>query len=211
MLIRPHFTRAGWVILNVMDSRPSWGGAAVFVGLAGLFGLAILLPAAAWATHEIDHRFVVSGYVRDKAGRPVKDARVLVRDLGDQSVDPAATYADGGGYYKVIIHLHDKNAGDTVLVSAKDERAGFDEIKKIRAEFDPKDRHTERRATVNFGPESANTSAGGVGGIVGTEDAPQYWVYGVGGVLVLAAIGTAVAWSRRQHDKAAPKRRGKKR
>jgi hypothetical protein len=210
MLIRPHFIRAVRVILNVIDARPSWGGAAVFVGLAGLFGLAVLLPATAWATHENDHRFTVSGYVRDKAGRPVKDARVLARDLGDQSVDPVTTYADNEGYYQVVLHLHDKNAGDAVLISAKDERAGFDEIKKIRAEFDPKDRHTERQAKVSFGPEPEKTSAGGLGGSVGTEDAPQYWVYGVGGVLVLAAIA-AVAWSRQQQAKAAPKRRGKKR
>ena len=194
-----------------MDLRSSWGGAAVFVGLAGLFGPAVLLPAAAWATHENDHRFTVSGSVRDKEGRPVKDARVLVRDLGDQSVDTVTTYADSSGYYKVVIHLHDKNAGDTVLVSAKDERAGFDEIKKIRAEFDPKDRHTERRAKVDFGPESEKASASGPGGIVGTEDAPHYWVYGAGGVLVLAAISATVAWSRRRQAKAVPKRRGKKR
>ena len=210
MLIRPHFTRAVRIILNVMDARPSWGGAAVFVGLAGLFGLAVLLPAIAWATHENDHRFTVSGYVRDKDGRPVKDARVLARDLGDQTVDPVTTYADSEGYYNVVLHLHDKNAGDAVLISAKDERAGFDEIIKIRAEFDPKDRHTERQAKVSFGPEPEKTSAGGLGGSVGTEDAPQYWVYGVGGVLVLAAIA-AVAWSRKQQAKAASKRRGKKR
>lgn len=211
MLIRPHFTRVVRAILNVMDLRPSWGGAAVFVGLAGLFGPAVLLPATAWATHENDHRFTVSGHVRDKDGRPVKDAHVLARDLGDQSVDPVTTYADSDGYYKVVLHLHDKNAGDAVLISAKDERAGFDEIIKIRAEFDPKDRHTERQAKVNFGPEPEKTSAGGLGGSIGAEDAPQYWVYGVGGVLVLAAIGAAVAWSRQQQAKATPKRRGKKR
>jgi hypothetical protein len=207
MLIRPHFIRAVRVILNVMKAKPSWGGAAVFIGLAGLCGLSFLVPASAWATHEIDHRFTVSWYVRDKDGRPVKDARILVRDLGDQRVDPVTTYADGNGYYQVVIHLHDQNAGDTVLVSAKDERAGFDEIKKIRAEFDPKDRHTDRQGKVNFGPETANTS----GGIVGTDDAPQYWVYGVGSVVALAGIGASVVWMRRRQAKAVPKRRGKKR
>jgi hypothetical protein len=194
-----------------MDSGSSWGGTAVFISLAGLFGPAVLFPVTAWATHENDHRFTVSGYVRDKDGRTVKDARVLARDLGDQSVDPVTTYADSDGYYKVVLHLHDKNAGDTVLISAKDERAGFDEIKKIRAEFDPKDRHTERQSKVSFGLEPEKTSAGGVGGSVGGEDAPQYWLYGVGGVLVLAAIGAAVAWSRLQQAKAVPRRRGKKR
>jgi len=210
MLDRPDFGKVFRVILRPMNGRPSLGGAAVFFGLTGLLGTAVLAPLPAWATHETDHRFTVSGYVRDKDGKPVKDARVYARDLGDQSVDPVTTYADGGGFYKVTLHLHDQNVGDAIQVSAKDERSGFDEIKKIRAEFTPGDRHTERQARVNFGPES-DTSAGGSGGLIGTEDASKLWIYAVGGGLALAAIGAAVARARHRQADVGSKRRKKKR
>ena len=210
MLDRPHFGWAVRDILNLPEWRPSWGRAAVFFGLVGLIGSDALVPGAVWATHEMDHRFTVSGYVRDKDGKPVKDIRVSVRDMGDPSVDPVTTYADGSGYYKALLHLHNKNAGDSIQVSAKDERSGFDESKKIRAEFNPGDRHTERQAQVDFGPESGK-SAGGSGGVVGTEDASTLWLYGAGGVLVAAAIGVAVARARRRQAHAGSKQRKKKR
>lgn len=210
MLDRPNFSWAVRIVLNPMNRRPSRVGAAVFFGLAWLLGTAALMPQAAWATHETDHRFTISGHIRDKDGKPVKDARVHVRDLGDQAVDPVTTYADGSGFYKVVLHLHNKNAGDAIQISAKDERTGFDEIKKVRAEFNPADRRTERQAKVDFGPEP-ETSAGGLGGIVGTEDASRLWLYGVGGILVVAAIGVAVARARRRQAAVPAKRRGKKR
>ena len=210
MLDRPDFIRAVRDILNLVELRPSWGRAAVFFGLAGLAGAACVVPDVAWATHEMDHRFTVSGYVRDKDGKPAKDVRVSVRNLGDQTVDPVTTYADGSGYYKALLHLHNKNAGDSIQISAKDERSGFDESKKIRAEFNPGDRHAERQAKVDFGPET-DKPGGGSGGIVGTEDASRLWLYGVGGVLVAAAIGVAVARARHRQAAVPANRRGKKR
>ncbi len=206
MLDRPDFSRVGRTIFKVLSTGPSWGGAAVFFGLVGLF-----LPYSAWATHETDHRFTISGYVRDTDGKPVKDVRVQARDLRDQSVDPVNTYADGSGFYKVVLHLHNTNAGDPIQVSIKDERSGVDEVKKIRAEFNPNDRHTEREARVNFGPELERAPISGVGGLVGTAEASSYWLYVVGAILALAAIGAGVAWARQQQAKAVPKRRGKKR
>jgi len=206
VLDRPDFNRVGRTIFEVLSTGPSWGGAAVFFGLVGL-----ILPYPAWATHEIDHRFIISGYVRDKEGKPVKDVRVQVRDLRDQSVDPVNTYADGSGFYKVVLHLHNSNVGDPIQVSVKDERSGVDEVKKIRAEFNPNDRHTERETRVNFGPELERAPISGVGGVVGTVEASSYWLYGVGAILALAAIGAGVAWTRYQQAKAVPKRRGKKR
>lgn len=193
-----------------MEWRPSWGSAAVFFGLVGLIGSGALIPCAAWATHEMDHRFTISGYVRDKDGKPVRDVRVQAKDLRDQKVDPVTSYADGSGFYNLILHLHNQNAGDPIQISAKDERSGLDEVKKIRAEFDPADRHAERQAKVDFGPEP-ETSGGGSGGVVGTEDASRLWLYGVGGVLVAAAIGVAVARARHRQTAVPAKRRGKKR
>ena len=206
MLDRPDFGRAGRTISKVLSSGPSWGGAAAFFCLVGL-----IVPYPAWATHETDHRFTISGYVRDKDGTPVKDVRVQARDLRDQSVDPATTYADGSGFYKMILHLHNSNAGDPIQVSVKDERSRVDEVKKIRAEFDPSDRRTERGASVNFGPEPERSPMSGIGGLVGTAEASSYWLYGTGGILALAVIGAGIAWARHQQAKAVPKRRGKKR
>ena len=210
MLDRPHFSRAVRALLNTRKFRPPRGGAAVFFGLAGLIGWHAVVPDQVWSTHEMDHRFAVSGYVKDKDGRPVKDARVFVRDLGDQSVDPVTTYADGSGFYKALLHLHNKNAGDTIQVSVKDDRSGFDEVKKTRAEFNPGDRHSERQTRVNFGPES-ETSSDGLGGVIGTDDQTKYWLYAAGGVLVLAAVGAAVLRSRSRRPDGDPKRRRKKR
>lgn len=210
MLDRPDFSWAVRDILNLMEMRPSWGRAAVFFGLVGLVGAGALIPCAAWATHEMDHRFTISGHIRDKDGKPVRDVRVQARDLRDQKIDPVTSYADGSGFYKLILHLHNQNVGDPIQLSVKDERSGLDEVKKIRAEFDPADRHVERQAKVDFGPE-AETPGGGSGGVVGTEDAAKLWLYGVGGVLVAAAIGVAVARARHRQAAVPAKRRGKKR
>lgn len=193
-----------------MELRPSWSRAAVFFGLVGLIGSGVLIPCAAWATHEMDHRFTISGYVRDKDGKPVGDVKVLARDLRDQKIDPVTSYADGAGFYKMILHLHNQNAGDPIQVSVKDERAGLDEVKKVRAEFDPADRHSERQVKVDFGP-GTDKPGDGAGGVVGTGDASGLWLYGAGGILVAAAIGVAVLRARRRQTAASGKRRGKKR
>jgi hypothetical protein len=210
MLDRPHFSWAVRDILNRMEARPSWGSAAVFFGLVSLVGAVVLVPLVAWATHEMDHRFTISGYVRDKDGKPVGDVRVQARDIRDQQIDPVTGYADGSGFYKLVLHLHNQNAGDPIQISVKDERSGVDEVQKIRAEFDPSDRHSERQAKVDFGPQSGK-AAGGAGGIVEAEDASRLWPYGVGGVLVAAAIGLAVVRARRRQAAVPAKRRGKKR
>lgn len=210
MLDRPHFSWAVRGILRPMEWRPSWGFTAVFFGLVGLIGAGTLAPRAAWATHEMDHRFTISGYIRDKDGKPVRDVRVHGRDLRDQKIDPVTSYSDGSGFYKLILHLHNQNAGDPIQISVKDERSGLDEVKKIRAEFDQADRHTERQGRVNFGPEP-ETSGSGSGEIVGTEDASRLWLYGTGGILAAAAIGAAVVRARRRQAAVPVKRRGKKR
>ncbi|MEK7221991.1 MAG: carboxypeptidase-like regulatory domain-containing protein [Nitrospirota bacterium] len=193
-----------------MALKPAWGRAAVLFGLVGLMGSGALIPSAAWATHEMDHRFTISGHVRDKDGKPVRDVKVQARDLRDQKIDPVTSYADGSGFYKLILHLHNSNAGDPIQISVKDERSGLDEVKKIRAEFDPADKHAERQARVEFGPES-EASGGGPGGVVGTEDASKLWLYGAGGILVATAIGVAVVRARHRQAAVPAKRRGKKR
>lgn len=205
-----------------MELRPSRGGsAAVFCGLVGgliglvggvlggLIALGALSPDMAWATHEMDHRFTISGHVRDKDGKPVRDVKVSAKDLRDQTVEPATSYADGEGFYKLMLHMHNANLGDPIQISAIDERAGVNEVTKIKAEFDPKDKHSERQATVNFGlaPESSGSRAEGM---LGTEEASKLWAYGVGGVLMAAAVGVAVMRARQRQASGSAKRRGKK-
>ena len=210
MLNRSVFSRTVRTILNVKDSRPSKAGAAVLVGLVGLFGQEATVPSAVWATHETDHRFSVSGYVRDKEGKPVGDARVQVRDLRDQKVESVTTYTDNSGYYKVVLHLHNDNAGDAIQITVREEKARIDETTKIRAEFDPEDRRTERQRRVDVGPVPVAAEQGWLWSVAGTEG-PSYWVYAIAGLLVSGAIGVAIAWSRRRQVKVAPKRRAKKR
>jgi hypothetical protein len=175
--------------------------------------MGIGLPDLAEATHETDHRFTVSGYVRDKGGRPAADVRVAVRDLRDQKIEPVSTFTDAKGFYKALLHLHNDNAGDPIQVSARDEKTGLDETRQIRAEFNPRDRQTDRQGQADLGPVPASESGDGAGGTSDGEG-PPHWVYAVGGLAVVGAIGLAVVWSRRRQarqSKGDRKRRGKKR
>lgn len=221
MLIRPSFSGSFWVFVDVKKPRPArpeftWGlGAclAVLVGVGAFFGVDAGLPGLALATHETDHRFTVSGYVRDKEGKPVADVRVGVRDLRDQKVEAVSTFTDGKGFYKTLLHLHNDNVGDPIQVSVKDEKTGLDETVKIRADFNPKDRHTDRQARVDLGLVPASAREGGGLG-TSESDGPPAWVYGIGGLVVVGAIGVAVVWSRRRQarqSKGGRKRRGKNR
>lgn len=155
--------------------------------------------------HETDHRFTISGYVRDKNGKPVGDARVRIRDLLHENIDPVTTYSDGNGYYKAIIHLHNENAGDALQVKAIEEKVGLEEVKTVRAEFDPADRKTEREARVDLGPFVEGTSEEATSPVI----EPRGW-YVAGGAVVIGALLTVV-WSRYRRSKARQKPRGKKR
>ena len=215
MLDRPDLSRTVRdKVAFVKDRGPSRSCAAVFFGLVGglvgLIGSGVLSPDAAWATHETDHRFTISGSVRDKDGKPARDVKVMAKDLRDLTVDTVTSYTDGSGFYTLLLHLHNSNLGDSIHVSVKDERFGLDDVKKIRAEFDPGDKHVERQATVAFGPGS-DPSGGETGTVGGAEDRSKLWVYGVSGVLVAAAIGVAVTRMRHRQAVLSATRRGKKR
>jgi hypothetical protein len=199
MLDRPDFGGVFRFIRHVMRGRPSRKLAAVFLSLAGLYAASLGGPRLAFAMHETDHRFTVSGYVYDKQGKPVGDARVHVRDLRDQKIEPVTTYTDGSGYYKAVLHLHNDNAGDPVQVTAIEEKLGLQEAKTVRAEFSPNDLKTERQATLHIGavPE----------GLV--PKVPMYWQYVIGGTMAGAMIGV-ILWWRRRKTKTRAKRRGKK-
>ncbi len=76
-------------------------------GLAALVGLLLFSPSWVWAEHSPEHRFTISGYVYDDAGKPLAGAAV-VRDRADNIL--ATTDVGGSGYYAIHLHLHDTNS-----------------------------------------------------------------------------------------------------
>jgi len=116
--------------------RWAWGGGAWLV-------LFVLVPSQGFATHETDHRFTVYGTIRDDQGHPVADTKVIVVD---PRLDEGMTaFTDRNGDYEALLHLHSTDLGDEIVVTALDRR------KSVRAEFDPNDKVTVRKARVDFG------------------------------------------------------------
>jgi hypothetical protein len=147
--------------------------------------------APAWATHEVDHRFEVTGTVHAADGTPRPNLKVVVSHPRSNLSESALT--DSGGRYLVLLHLHDKDAGDPVTVTAGDETT------TIKADFDPKDHRKRRLVTVDFGPT-----------IQPSNDQSTLWWYGIGGV---ALAGSVIYWrlrakrSRRSAKPGRPARR----
>jgi hypothetical protein len=121
--------------------------------------------------HEVDHRFVVEGHVCDQTGQPVADTQVIIKDV--RVTEGATGFTDDRGYYKAVLHLHNDNRGDRIVVTARDQE------QQTTAQFDEKDLHTERKVIVNFGAGCEH---------LGT--ASSAWIYyGVGiGVLAIVVV-----------------------
>ena len=132
----------------------------------------LVMGVPAWATHEVNHRFEVTGTVRAADGAPRPNIKVVVSHPRSNLSETALT--DRGGRYSVLLHLHDKDAGDPVTVAAGDETT------TIKADYDPKDHHTRRLVTVDFGPT-----------VQRSDDRSMTWWYGVGGA---AVIGGVIYW-----------------
>lgn len=159
------------------------------------FGVA-LVGAVAWlspsiAMHAADHRFNVEGYVCGPDGKPLADVVVTAKDT---RADVRATgVTDSNGYYKAVLHLHNDNRGDPIVVMANDQE------QKAVAIFDAKDLETDRGATVNFGS-----------GCEKFDQGPRPWVYytaGIGLAMVVAFAGARLMKAKR---KPLPKRKGKR-
>lgn len=141
--------------------------------LLAIIGLEmVMIMPLAQAEHEVDHRFIVEGYVCGGDGRSMANQEVMVKDtrisLGK------TTYTDSDGFYSVTLHLHNDNQGDPILVAAGDREH------RLTAKFDAKDMKAERKMTVNIGS-----------GCEGQHSGPGQWVYysvglGLAGVAVLA-------------------------
>lgn len=95
------------------------------------------------ALHEIDHRFTVEGRVCGDDGQGLEGVKVVVKDAR-VSVGASGT-TDEEGSYKVILHLHNDNQGDPLLIKA------LDWEKRAKVDIDAQDIETERVITVNLG------------------------------------------------------------
>jgi hypothetical protein len=111
-----------------------------------LFLILILSDAeSARATHDTQHRFTVYGQVRDEDGNPLQNTRVIVTDNRLEE-EGGTTFTDPSGNYSQLLHLHNDNLGDEVVI-----RAGNREV-RIKAVFNVEDRTTERKTRVDIGP-----------------------------------------------------------
>lgn len=114
----------------------------VFRKVVLCFLLLFLSFGSAFAEHEPDHRYLVSGYVRDEVGVPIPNANVALEHKGGEK-KKATTNSDG--YFEVRFHLHNTNHGDEILVTVGEKS------KRHKVEFDPEDGLTFRGGQVDFG------------------------------------------------------------
>ncbi len=114
----------------------------------GLVLLAVVAAAApAGATHDVDHRYVVLGYVRDAAGRPIQGRHVeVIREKTGLAYD---TETDEAGFYAVAVHLHDEDLLDRLRVTAGPA------MLRVQARFNPLNVRRPRGTRVDFGGGAA--------------------------------------------------------
>ena len=98
--------------------------------------------ATAEATHQVDFRYVVLGYVKDAQGQPLHDVEVrLIRDktgliyYGD---------TDAKGFYVILARLGDESLGETLTIEIDEARA------RITVRFDPQNHDDERGTRVDL-------------------------------------------------------------
>lgn len=156
--------------------------------VAVIFGgwLTLLPPSQVFATHENDHRFVVEGHITDSNGNGIPNVKVFVRA---EVLEAAVTaFSDPSGFYSALLHLHDADAGMQVTVTA------LGETESITADFDPEDKTTPRRGTVNMiytVPEQENVTTG--------SDSDAYLTWAIVALGAGVSFGVlARRWSRRR-------------
>ncbi len=100
-------------------------------------------PKPIFVKTKVEHGFIVYGYVRDKAGKPVPDVTVLAKPLkeGRESHDGKTNKE---GYFEIFLHIHNEDAGTKIAVSAKDAK------KEVTANYNPEDKVTKRQASVDL-------------------------------------------------------------
>lgn len=100
-----------------------------------------LTLSVAFATHEVDHRYVVTGYTLDKNKVPIPNQMVEIR-INDRLI--GSTETDSQGLYNILLHLHDEHLNKKLEVRAADSKA------TIRVTFTRGDKSTKRVHYANF-------------------------------------------------------------
>ena len=96
-------------------------------------------------------------------------------------------FTDRNGEYEALLHLHNNDLGDEIIVTALDRR------KSIRAEFDPNDKVTVRKARVDFGaPGTDHAASGRFGALV------------LAGVVLAVGAGVVFIYFRRRQRRRHP-------
>ncbi|NKB81973.1 MAG: hypothetical protein GKS05_08815 [Nitrospirales bacterium] len=130
-------------------------------------------PSTTFALHETDHRFTVEGRVCGEDGKGLVGVKVIVKDT--RSSITAKGLTDENGIYKAILHLHNENQGDPLLIKASDFQGN------AKVAFDPDDVKTERSLTVNLGGVCSPLPSG--------LSQWMYYILGLGAIVVLMGIG----------------------
>lgn len=144
------------------------------VVIVGFFALTDLVLA----THEIDHRYHVSGYVLDEKQMPLSDTDVSIL-MNKQVIGFSKTDADG--FYGIRLHLHDPDRGKKLQIKTA---AG---VADIRVTLTLGDRTTKRVHYANFsGGQFIEKKLPGRGFPV--------WGYGI----IIVVIGTAAVMIERR-------------
>ena len=112
--------------------------------LAALLSLGALFPVSVlYALHEVDHRFTVKGRICGDDGEGRGAALVSVKNTRADISGNGKT--DSDGFYEIVLHLHNENQGDPLVVRSEEFEATG------RVELDPSDPKTERIITINLG------------------------------------------------------------
>lgn len=114
-----------------------------FVLAVVLFLWTIFLASVLYALHEVDHRFTVEGRICGEEGKGLEAVVVSVKNTRANISGNGKT--DSDGFYKVVLHLHNENQGDPLVVQSEQFEATG------RVDLDPNDPTTERIVTVNLG------------------------------------------------------------
>ena len=114
-----------------------------FVLAVILFLCTLFLASGLYALHEVDHRFTVEGRVCGDEGEGIGAVVVSVKNTRADISGNGKT--DSDGFYKVVLHLHNENQGDPLVVQSEEFEATG------RVDLDPNDPKTERIVTVNLG------------------------------------------------------------
>lgn len=174
----------------------------MFSRMLAVAGVALVagLPVA-WALHEIDHRYDVTGFVLDANEQPVVGSPVSIR-LANEVIGYQETNAQG--YYRIRVHLHDADLGKTLQLKTAAGEA------TIRVRFAPGDDKTERVHYANI-----------VGGKLVEDPLARQryplWLYVAGALLVIAVAAVIIGRRRarrprvRQQTARAARRRRKRR